>query len=198
MAVGHLLYNKTDLAVPLIGSNPFVGYGTILFALSGFSIVPELKKDEKLRFTMYAAQFLIVVLYVLFAFANAPLLAGSVISFPFTIQKILLNITGVFAVLTPYLMLSWVGYDLLNKDMGLDRRSSLVVTTFIPLLLFLLGLQNFSKIIGLTGGVFLGGIAILIARMYEKLRPGQNSLLVKVVQGVLFLGVVAEIIVFFS
>ena len=34
--------------------------------------------------------------------------------------------------------------------------------------------------------------------MYEKLRPGQNSLLVKVVQGVLFLGVVAEIIVFFS
>lgn len=198
LSVGHLLYNKIDLTVPFVGSNPFLGYGTILFALSGFSIVPELKKDEKLRLTMYSAQFLIIVLYILFAFANAPLLAGSVISFPFTIQKILLNITGVFAVLTPYLMLSWVGYDLLNKDMGLDRRSSLVVTTLLPLLLFLLGLQNFSKIIGLTGGVFLGGIAILIAIMYEKLRPGRDTLLVKIIQGVFFMGMVAEIVVFFS
>jgi len=170
-----------------------LAYGAILFALTGYSIVPELKKEGSIRHSINWAQIISVAIYVFFAFNFLPFLSGDGFLFLNPLHSFLFNLAGIFGVLTPYLMLSWVSYDLLDKDLGFPKKEALVLTLVAPLLLYLLGLNDFMAVLSVSGGVFLGMIAILIAQMYAKVFPGKNSWLIRWIQAVFALGAVAEV-----
>jgi tyrosine-specific transport protein len=170
-----------------------LAYGAILFALTGYSIVPELKKEGSIRQSINWAQIISVVIYVFFAFNFLPFISGDGFWLSNPLHSFLFNLAGIFGVLTPYLMLSWVSYDLLDKDLGFPKKEALILTLVAPLLLYLLGLNDFMAVLSVSGGVFLGMIAILIAQMYAKVFPGKNSWLIRLIQVVFALGVVAEV-----
>ena len=172
----------------------FLAYGSDLFALTGFSIVPELKKDKGINSSIWAAQGISVLIYVLFALNVRGFVNGESFSLPGLVTTALFNLAGVFGVLTPYLMLSWVSYDLLDKDLGFPKKEALILTLVVPLLLFLIGLNDFMAVISVSGGVFLGAIAILIARMYETKFPGKHTLLIRIIEIVFAVGGLVEII----
>ena len=174
-----------------------IAYGSILFALCGYSIIPELKPDKKLKSSINVAQITVSIVYITFAIA----ISGFVQSEQFLIEQpllhILFNLAGVFSVMTPYLMLSWVAYDLFDKDLGFSKKQALSLTLIIPIFLFLLGIQNFMSVISITGGIFFGLIAILILKMYSQKFANKNIWLIRTIQFVFALGAIAEIISMF-
>lgn len=178
--------------VPFIGENPLSAYGSILFALTGISIIPELKKDKHTHTAIYIAEFIVLLFYLLFSIALFPYLSTG----KFIFKNILFDITGVFTILSPYLMLTWVGYDLLEKDLSVHKPKALLFVMGIPLVLFLFGLQSFMKVISLTGGVFLGSIALIITMMYQKKFPKKHTLSITVIQIVFIIGVILEFVQF--
>jgi len=173
--------------------NLLLAYGAILFALTGYSIIPELKKEKAIRRSINYAQLTSVIIYVFFALNLFPFVQGAGFVLGNSLQSFLFNLAGVFGVLTPYLMLSWVSYDLLDKDLGFPKKEALILTLAAPLLLFLIGMHDFMAVLSVSGGVFLGVIAILIAQMYAQKFPQQNSWLVRIIQLVFALGAVAEV-----
>lgn len=178
--------------IPLFGNHPALAYGSILFALTGVSIMPELTKSRDIPQSVWYASSLILAVCTLFAFGYYGFIteSGAVMRDP------LFDLTGVFIILTPYLMLSWVAYDLLRKDLGVSHTSSLLITHGLPAVLFLLGLQSFTEVLSLTGGVFLGAIAVLITIMYRTKFPGKHTALITAIQAVFVVGMVLEILRF--
>ena len=177
--------------------NVLLAYGSVLFALTGYSIVPELKNLPGQKRSINLAQIISAGFYLLFGLNLMFYVKDSRFVFEPGITMILFNLTGFFAVLTPYLMLSWVCYDLFDKDLGFAKKEALLMTLILPLLFYLMGMHDFMTVISVSGGVFLGGIAILIAQMYKTKFPGQQTLLVNSIQLVFGLGALAEIVSLF-
>lgn len=187
------IFLQLPFNLPLVGDNPPAAYGQILFALAGFSIIPELKKDKHINISIYTAALVISLLYLGFAMFLYPFAGGDGFIFQQSALKLLFNLTGTLAVFTPYLMLSWVGYDLFSKDLGFGKKSALGLTTTIPFFLFLLGVQDFGKVISFTGAIFMAGVVVLIIRMYKKKFPEKNHTLSLFVETLFILGMFLEL-----
>jgi len=69
-----------------------------------------------------------------------------------------------------------------------------LLTCFLPLILFLLGIKRFIPVISFMGGVMLGIDGVLILLMYQKIKPKQ--ILVYPLFLILFGGMIYEIIYF--
>jgi amino acid permease len=186
--------NPTVLSA--VGPEVLFCYGAILFSITGFSIIPELKKDERIKQTISLTQAVVFVFYALFAFITFSLVKGDTLAFLVPWQNSLFSSAGIVSVFTPYLMMAWVAYDSFDKDLGFSKKDSLILVTVIPLLLFLFGFQNFMAVVSVTGSISLGGIGIIISRMYQKQFPGKETKLNYLIQLVFLAGVVAEVIQF--
>lgn len=172
-------------------------YGSVLFALTGYSIVPELRKDNTEKKAINLAQIISAVFYLLFSINLLFYVQNNQFAFQPGLIMVLFNLTGFFSVLTPYLMLSWVSYDLFDKDLGFPKKEALLLTLVLPLLFYLMGMHDFLTVISVSGGVFLGGIAILISQMYKIRFPQQQTWLIRIIQLFFGLGAVAEILTLF-
>ncbi len=179
--------------IKAIGDQPLRAYGGILFALTGVSIMPELKKDKRIKMSVLISSAITVIAYALFAFGYF----GRITETNVGIDDPLFDITGIFTILTPYLLLTWVAFDLLHKDMKIERHTAMAVTHALPLILYVLGLRNFTSVISLTGGVFLGYIVLIIMAMYRKKFPKKHPYIIPLIQGVFIIGVCLEIWNFF-
>lgn len=184
-------------AIALVGDKPFVAYGAILFACTGFSIIPELRKDRRIHQSLLFGQLFVAILYATFALALVGLVRGDNFNGLSGFSQTIFNLAGVSTVFAPYLILSWVVYDIFNKDLVIAKKDSLILVVTIPLFLYLLGIHSFSAVISVSGGVFIGGIAIIISRMYMKRFPGKNVLWNYLIQGVFIIGIIIEALQFF-
>lgn len=171
-----------------------LAYGTVLFALAGFSIIPELKKmGSNTNILFVASQVFMVFLYFVFALGFAGKI-GPNGEFAFDgIVGRLLDGAGLFSVYTPYLLFSWVGFDMLTKDLKFHSTQARVLIVVTPLLLLLLGASSFAHIVAVTGGIFLGGIGYLILAMYKVCFPGEHTMRVTILQILFVVGIVVEI-----
>lgn len=192
LAVRSPSFFRLDL-IPMYGPKPLFAYGSILFALTGVSIMPELKKDKRMGWSIVVSSLLVMAVYSLFAFGYF----GHITESAMAIDDPLFDVTGVFTILTPYLLLSWVAFDLLHKDLKVERLTALAITHALPLLLFIIGMNSFMSVISLTGGVFLGYIVLIITAMYRKKFPNKHSLLIPIIQGTFLIGICLEIWHFF-
>ncbi|MCR4326219.1 MAG: hypothetical protein NUV52_01020, partial [Candidatus Roizmanbacteria bacterium] len=93
---------------------------------------------------------------------------------------------------------SWVGYDLFTKDLGFKPFHAKLLIIAIPLLLFVMGISQFSLIVGVTGGVFLAAIGMLIMEMYHTVFPARHTVAVRFLQGVFFFSICLEFLLLFS
>lgn len=183
-------------ALPVLGSDPFVAYGSVLFAMTGISIIPELKRDSRLKPALFISETLIAALYILFAVCFYGFLNGDKYVLGAGLETVLFNVTGFVTVLTPYLLLSWVGYDFFSKDLQFKEKDSLMLITIIPVALFMFGMHSFLDVISLTGGVFLGSIAVIICQMYRKKFTGRHTVSTYVIQAIFVAGILLEIVRF--
>lgn len=163
------------------------GYGAILFALTGFSVLPELDyKQKNIKLTILLSYFVIFILYLFFGILVKPT------------QSLLFNLVGFLAITTSYLPLSLVFEDTLIKDLKLKYLPAKLVTLFLPLVLYSLGLHNFLAVLAFTGAVFLGSLAVLIFYGYLKIKKTKGvaeTLIIFAASAFFLLGLLGEVII---
>ncbi|MEI6533622.1 MAG: aromatic amino acid transport family protein [Candidatus Roizmanbacteria bacterium] len=184
-------------ALPAIGHNPIITYGVILFALNGFTIIPELQNRKDMNKSIYIAEILAVTIYIFFAFTFAGRSQDDFFNFPSREIGLLFSITGFFLVLTPYLLISWVNYDSFTQDHNFSKSKAHLIGLLVPAILFLIGITSFLQVISITGGIFFGSIGIIISIMYLKKFPRKKSLIVYLNIIIMVIGMIQQIYTLF-
>jgi amino acid permease len=180
---------------PLIGTSPYLAYGLILFSLTGFSIIPELHPEKQYKKTIWMAQFLIVLLYLIFTVALSPYVIGGAFQFANPLMAAFVNVTGLVSVFTTYLLLSLVTKDVYRKDIKMNEKGAFGFTAGIPFLAIFFHVDGFMKMLSLTGGIFLGGIGLFICEMHQSIYPEKNKIERILIQLLLVSGVILELLV---
>ncbi len=190
----------------------FLPYGVWLFALTGFSVIPEVRdifsgfSISNFRKTITWSLMLSAIFYLFFVIA----IFG--VSGQATTEDALSGITailgrgalfigsliGFLAVFTSYIALAFDMKNIFNYDYKIPKLISLILTVVPPVILFLIGASDFVKILGITGTLgmgILGIFIILMSRKLRKIKTGdfiptnrlfENFVLVAVIAGVTY------------
>jgi len=181
--VGTFSSVKIDNLATLDLKFMFLPYGVILFSLLGASIIPEVREvlqgsERKLKKVIFWGAFIPVIIYILFTFLVVGVTGGNTSSEALIGLKNILGdklvslglVFGFLAVATSFLTLGLTLKKIYWYDFKINKNISWALASFIPLILFLAGVNNFIAIIGLTGAV-LGGIdGIILILIHRKAR----------------------------
>lgn len=200
---------KTDLA------RIAIPYGIILFALTGASVIPEVKttleNEKAFRSVIVWGSLIPAVLYLFFVVAvlaaSGPLVTQDAIT---GLQARLGShvgylgaLIGFLAVITSYIGMGLTFKSLLISDFGARKSLSWLLTSLVPFFLVALGLSDFVKIIGFVGALAIGFESMVIVYIWRKLPF--HRLLPYIPRGLsfslvvlFFLGMMYELVVFLS
>ncbi|MCL4391187.1 MAG: hypothetical protein M1284_03350 [Candidatus Parvarchaeota archaeon] len=149
----------------------FLGpFGVILFSLTGYTVIPEIKEElggiKKLTSIIILSYIISMLLYALFAFAFVGAF-GPAVSAVATdgihsiYYEILFSITTLFLLITPYIALSLVLTDSFTYDFGISRKVSTFLALALPFAIAFFDL-NFENVLNFTGGIFISLLAIML------------------------------------
>lgn len=162
------------------GANAFAPYGVLLFALSGATVIPDImgflkSKPERARRVIIISSLVPVVIYFFFALVVVGV-SGSRVSpdaiaglLPVAGRMIVVlgNVIGLLAVTTSFLALNSSFQAFLMFDLAVPRRLAWIGGSFLPLILFILGFQNFISIISAVGATTVAIDGGIIIAMYH-------------------------------
>lgn len=166
-------------------SNMFMPFGVILFALVGWTALPEMaelfqsREDHKdYKNIIIFGMGIVVLLYLLFSAAVVGVsgMETTQEAFEGLIPFLGPNIVrlgaslGVLAVAASFLVLSLYLKDTFKYDFGVASWKSFLATSIPPVVLFALGMDNFVGVLGVTGTIIgaLEGTAIVLIFMKVK------------------------------
>jgi tyrosine-specific transport protein len=160
-------------------SYAFLPVGVIIFALLGFSAIPEvlieLRRNEKLmKKAIIIGSLLPIIVYCLFTLIVVGFSGSSTPEIAtFALGKIFI-LLGVFTMFTAFFALSMAMRDIYKFDLHYGNFKSWLLACLTPLILYLIvyffDLVSFTEILGI-GGVISGGLSgILILLMVGKAR----------------------------
>ncbi|MCL4399204.1 hypothetical protein M1293_01680 [Candidatus Parvarchaeota archaeon] len=168
------------------GGALFGSFGIILFSLTGYTVIPEIKQEidgdiPRLKKTIIYSYLISITIYIVFSAAffgafgqNVSQIATASLSTGY--YSIVAAITTLFLLITPYIALSLVITDSLNLDFGISRGKSTIAALLFPFAVAMFAL-NFDVVLELTGGIFLSILSILVllavynARVSDKNKP---------------------------
>ncbi|RJR32186.1 hypothetical protein C4569_00525 [Candidatus Parcubacteria bacterium] len=173
-------FNLTNFA-PFDLSNLLLPYGATLFAFSGASAVPQMRKilignEKKLFSAILCGYSLIFVIYFLFAV----IVAGATGIFTTEIATIglgkvlgpealmLANLFAFFTMGTSFLTLGLALKQTFEYDYKFGKNLSWLLTVIVPLAMFLYVKKDFIEILNFFGAVAGGLVGIMIILMFFK------------------------------
>ena len=191
--LGYMIF----LLFPQVQSEHFVGvnlkefflpYGVLLFALSGSAAIPNLvgllsRDREKISRAVIIGTLVPAVIYFFFALAVVGATGSSTSEEALAGLKglvgggvmLVASLTGFLAVFTSYIILNSNAQALLELDFRFPQKIAWILSSLIPFVLYLVGVQNFILIIGAVGAV-AGGIEIgLIIAAYHRIRKNKGQ-----------------------
>lgn len=191
----------------------FLPYGVVIFSLWGASIIPEVKEllsgDLRTVLKVIGVGLLVCVcVYLSFSFlvigvSGADTTADALSGLSSVLGPTTLKIGFIFGIITTFTSFVTLGMTvqkLFWYDYRLSKFLAWSLATFVPLLLFIAGLQDFISVIGMTGAVMLGLDGVLITLIFLSLKRRQQSRrLIRhrtvglIVAALLLVGVVMEI-----
>jgi len=216
---GYEKINFSNLFIPISNIKWFLPYGAVLFSYGGLSVIPEIeemfltKKErkekpeniKKIFNTVILFSFLIAfIIYSFFIFLVISICGQnttemSLDCFMPKLGPVLGSFALVFGfvvILTSFITIGLTLKKIFNYDMKLSKGLSWVLSSFLPLGLYLSGFQNFLGVISFIGGVFMGAEGVLVMLMHKKIKPRDNS--VYFFMMIFAIGVIYEIVNFFS
>lgn len=162
-------------------SNLFLPYGVVLFAFAGSLAIPEIRELIKIDGGQYKRVIIFgslipMAVYLLFTI----LVVG--VSGEETSQEALQGLVGylgsgiiragavfgILALATSYLVLGLNLKHTFEYDWRLPGGVPGVLATFVPVLLFIAGFQQFIAVISISGAVFGAIIGVVILLIYQK------------------------------
>lgn len=166
-------------------SQMLLPYGILLFSLSDGASVPEIfdffkkkkipKSEINFKKPIIWGTMLPPILYLMFILGAYGLFKGqamtvnlaTAISQIHPLLGLATNILGIILILTSYFVIGLSYRKILFCDLKLQKGTSLIVPVFIPIILFLMGINNFIGVIDFIGA-FLLGILITITVIIHK------------------------------
>lgn len=163
-------------------ANILLPYGIILFAITGYSVIPEMedileKEKRKLRSAVIWGTLIPVIIYLIFIFTVVGI-SGSLTSQDAISglaralnSKTILwvgSLLGFLAIIEAALSHGVYIKETIWYDLKANKWVAWVLTGLAPLVLFLLGARNFVTIIGLVGALFFGFHAVVILLIHKK------------------------------
>jgi tyrosine-specific transport protein len=159
--------------------NIFLPIGAIIFALLGYTTIPEIKfqlnsNKKLLKKAIIIGVSIPALIYFLFSLVYVGYLGNNVEEIV-TISSgmgIFANLLGIFAMLTSYFAISIVMFDVYTYDFKINKKISYILTVSVPivsyLLLYIFNMADFTSVISI-GGVISGGmIGIFLVWMNYK------------------------------
>ncbi|MCH7492305.1 hypothetical protein IID19_01795 [Patescibacteria group bacterium] len=168
-------------------NNFFVPYGIVLFSLWGASIVPEIKEQLKnnlkqVKQVVFWGVLICLAVYLLFStliigISGTATSRDGISSLSDHFGELILFIGYVFGIITTFT--SFIALGLTVKklfwyDYHLPKIVAWSLASFIPLGLFVIGLQDFIGVIGITGAVMLGLDGVLVTLVYLSMKRRQK------------------------
>ena len=167
----------------LLTDRPWFFWGATLFALTGFSVIPEVEEvlrqeRKKLILAIIIGSLLPVFLYAIFAFGiwgvtgpmtTADALSGLVAFSPLRVR--VSSFVGLLALLTSFLGLVNVAKEVYYRDLKITESKAKALALLPPFLGVFLPMTNFIRIISFTGAISLAVSGTLICLMVARLKP---------------------------
>ena len=162
--------------------NAFVPFGPILFSLAAWTAVEPIfrfrmrnrRAEKSPRLVMFAGTGVAIIFYLLFIltiFGSAdritPDTLSGLTSWP-AWKLSLLSVLGIFAIWTSYVPIGFEIRNSLMRGLKWPQPVSIALVALFPLILVLLGVNNFLGVMGLVGAVFLSFEYLLIVFIAEK------------------------------
>ncbi len=202
--IQNLSYNNMNLF--------FFPLGTVLFALLGFSSIPEVGRimkynKGKLKKALIIGSVIPIIAYFLFTLAFVGALGSDVKEVATISSGKAIAFLGIFTMLTSFFVLSFALKDMFILDLKFKKKSSFWLVSVLPLALYILislfGLLDFKMVLGI-GGVVAGGVTgILILLMnykskkYSERNPEywikNNFVIILIVSLLLILAIIIEL-----
>ncbi len=156
--------------------NIFIPMGVILFALLGFTSIPELRMEIKGQEKKYKKAIMFgilvpIILYLLFCFTFVGILGSNVPEVATLSLGKFVIILGIFTMLTSYFVLSFSFRDIFRYDFKSSNFTTFFWVCLFPLLLYLIisffNLLDFVQVLGI-GGVISGGLTGILILIINK------------------------------
>jgi len=146
-------------------SNFFFPLGITFFALMGFSCIPELRMEIKgseklLKKAILIGGLIPIVVYVIFSFSFVSVLGKDVTEIATLSFGKIVDLLGIFTMLTSYFLSSFVLKDIFTYDLK-KKKIQFWFVSFVPLILYLaVSFFNFASFISILGlaGIVSGGV----------------------------------------
>jgi len=201
--------------------NFFLPYGIVLFSLWGAALIPEVEEmlyakspnangqmpifenRKKVFNKIIVISILIpIIVYLFFIYLILGIRGLQTTESALTGLKNILgngivSLALLFGLLTTFTSFIALGLTLKKVfwyDLKINKNVAWFITCFLPLILFLIGLNRFIPVISFIGAVMLGIDGILILLMYRKLKV--KSLLIYPLFLILLGGIIYQIIYF--
>ncbi len=204
-----LSFNFTPVSLPPAPLSPLI-FGSTIFALSGFTIIPEVEEllrgsgniKAKLKFSSLAGLFLVVFVYLIYIFAvsriSGPNLSPDSVTGLFLTSNFLgrlLSFFGAVTLLKASLNFLFIQKELFFRDLNLSQGKSYLLSSLLPLFTLVFANTSFVNLISLTGSVtvFISVLIICLIRLRLKPSPAIRFS-VFLILSVLFIGLVSEIL----
>jgi len=189
----------------------FFPYGPILFAFWATSSIPEIEEmlgrnggKKMLGKVISASMATVFFTYLLFIFfivgiGGAQTAESALIGLQDVLGANVVAILFFLGFITTFSSFIITGLSLkkiLAYDLKINRNLAWLITSAVPIALFLSGLRDFMMIFSLIGGVFLAIDGILIILMYQKIRPDRKMIcwpLLLILAG----GIIYELVYYF-
>ena len=160
---------RAENLVYSIPGNFFVPLGVVLFALLGFSSIPEmrieiLKKEKLLKRAIVAGNLIPIFLYAVFCLVFLGVFGKNVTEVATLSSGSFLPALGIFTMMAAFFVLSISLKDVFYYDLKKKDNSFFFVSLFPLLLYFLISIFNiadFARVLGI-GGAVSGGITIIL------------------------------------
>ncbi|MCD6550317.1 hypothetical protein J7K24_02110 [bacterium] len=186
----------------------FLPYGAVLFSLWGTALIPEIEEmlgDKKhlLKKVIPSAIIIAIIAYLLFIFLIVGIsgsettedsiqglrnfLGDGIVSFAF--------LFGLLTTFTSFIVLGLTLKKIFWYDFGMKKNVAWLITCSVPLVLFIVGVNDFIKVISFVGGVTIGIDGILVILMYHKVNPmkARFALLIPLIV-IFILGIIYQLI----
>lgn len=167
----------------------FLPYGTIMFALWGAGVIPEVvnqlrgHRQQIKKLLIYGTMIPVVVelvfaLFVVSISGNATSREAFLGLAPFLGKGIVVlgSFIGLVTVMLAYNNLAWVARNILMFDLKQPKLLAIAGSVLPSVVLLLLGVHNFTLLISINGAVFLALEGLMIFSLYNKSRTLEKDI----------------------
>lgn len=182
--------------------NIFLPYGPIFFAVSGLTAIPEIcrllaQKKEKIKSAIFFGTLIPVIITLIFvtviigitgARTTPDTLVGLNLILGDGVVRFAL-IFGLLSIITSFLVITQALREVYWWDFKMNKTASWALACGTPYLLYLIGLQNLTTVVSLTGaivGSLVGIILILLALKIKKKKEQESVIINKINKPIAF------------